>query len=598
MAGNISAESMFLRLADALTRSGYSDFFNILVLELGKILDVEYVLIANTVECPLEARTLSLMAHGELQDNMTYDLHGSPCETVPERESCAYETGVTELFPKDTLLAELGVQSYIGMPLLTSDGRKLGILTAMSTRPRRFSVLEHEVMRIAAAQVGSELERSSQEKQIQSLTYRDSLTGLNNRRGLHEWLIENTPDYIFLADIKRFKTINDVYDSSVGDAVLCEVAERLRSYVGEDAFLARMSSDEFVIIPSLNNLQGQASKELSSEESASAYARQVALWFELPLLLDNNEFHIDFTIGCANAMKDSERTVNGAELMRRASVALADAKARQQDYAFFNTSMMSAMEYRQLLFERFRKALVDESFELYYQPVFNLSSRTLVGAEALCRWYDDEFGWVSPVDFIAIAETRGLMQTLGDRVLKEACRQLKVWSAEGHPLPGRLAVNVSPKQLESHDVIERFQTITANVEHHKLLLELTETAMMRAPELNAKRIRQLHQVGFLWAIDDFGTGYSSLAYLSQLRASVLKIDRSFIAKIGVNPQDEAIIQAIIAMANTLQLDIIAEGIETDEQLNYLIENGCSEGQGYLLGRPVPADEFARTWLAR
>src|SRR5690554_2431627 len=197
---------MFLRLADALTRSGYSDFFNTLVLEFGKILDVEYVLIADTVENPMTARTLALMAHGELLDNISYNLKGSPCETVPERESCAYEGGVLERFPDDHLLVELGVQSYIGMPLLTSDGRKLGILSAMSTEAVEFDDLAREVMRIAAAQVGSELERSSQQEQIQVLTYRDSLTGLTNRRGLHELLLNQTPEAIVLADIRRFKT--------------------------------------------------------------------------------------------------------------------------------------------------------------------------------------------------------------------------------------------------------------------------------------------------------------------------------------------------------------------------------------------------------
>lgn len=599
VAGNISAESMFLRLADALTRSGYSDFFNTLVLELGKILDVEYVLIADTVESPMTARTIALMAHGELLNNISYNLKGSPCETVPERESCAYEGGVVELFPDDHLLVELNVQSYIGMPLLTSDGRKLGILSAMSTQAIHFDELAREVLRIAAAQVGSELERSSQQEQIKALTYRDSLTGLTNRRGLHELLLDHQPETIFLADVRRFKAINDVYDSGVGDEVLRAVADRLRQYVSAETIVARVSSDEFAILPVAADLASQVTAGLSFIEQAEAYGREIALWFEAPILIDNNEFHIDFTIGCASqpaAMSEHDKTLTGAEILRRASVAVADAKARQQDFAFFNTSMMSAMEYRQLLFERFRKALREEQFELYYQPVFALDERKVVGAEALCRWYDDEFGWISPLDFIAIAETRGLMQSLGDWVLKEACRQLVAWNTAGHPLPGRLAVNISNKQLESNDVVERFQAITANVAKENLLLELTETAMMRAPELNSKRIRQLHDVGFHWAIDDFGTGYSSLSYLSQLKASVLKIDRSFVSKIGNNPQDESIIQAIIAMAKALQINLIAEGIETDAQLEYLTKHGCNDGQGYLLGRPVPASEFAQLWL--
>jgi len=600
VAGKISAESMFLRLADALTRSGYSDFFNTLVLELGKILDVEYVLIADTVENPMTARTLALMAHGELLDNISYNLKGSPCETVPERESCAYEGGVLERFPDDHLLVELGVQSYIGMPLLTSDGRKLGILSAMSTEAVEFDDLAREVMRIAAAQVGSELERSSQQEQIQVLTYRDSLTGLTNRRGLHELLLNQTPEAIVLADIRRFKTINDVYDSDVGDEVLRAVAERLQQYVGAETILARLSSDEFAILLSPADLAAKVAEGLSLVEKAEAYARQIALWFESPVIIDGNEFHLDFTIGCAGQSPlttEHDKALSGVELLRRASVAVADAKARQHDYAFFNSSMMSAMEYRQLLFERFRKALRDEDFQLYFQPVFSLKDRQLVGAEALCRWYDDEFGWISPLDFIAIAETRGLMQNLGDWVVTAACQQLLAWDSSGTPLPGKLAINISNKQIESHDTIQRFERLTEGVDRRRLLLELTETAMMRAPELNLKRIKQLHEAGFSWAIDDFGTGYSSLAYLTQLKAAVLKIDRSFVSKIESSQQDEMIIQTIIAMAKSLQMDLIAEGIESEAQLDYLIKSGCHDGQGFLLGRPVPADEFAQIWLA-
>ncbi|MCH8501102.1 MAG: EAL domain-containing protein [Aliidiomarina sp.] len=600
MAGKISAESMFLRLANALTRSGYSDFFNTLVLELGSVLDVEYVLIANTVENPMKARTLALMARGELLDNISYDLKGSPCETVPERESCAYEGGILERFPDDHLLVELGVQSYIGMPLLTSDGRKLGILVAMSTEVTQFDDLAHEVMRIAAAQVGSELERSSQQEQIQALTYRDSLTGLTNRRGLHEQLLKQTPEAIFLADIRRFKTINDVYTSAVGDEVLRAVAERLQQYIGSETILARVSSDEFAILPSSADLAAKVADGLSLLEQGEAYARQIALWFESPVIIDNNEFHLDFTIGCAgqtSLANDQDKALTGAELLRRASVALADAKARQHGYAFFNSSMISAMEYRQLLFERFRKALREQNFQLYFQPVFSLKDRKLVGAEALCRWYDDEFGWISPLDFIAIAETRGLMQNLGDWVVTAACQQLLAWDSDGTPLPGKLAINISNKQIESHDTIQRFEQLTQGVDRNRLLLELTETAMMRAPELNLKRIRQLHEAGFSWAIDDFGTGYSSLSYLTQLKAAVLKIDRSFVSKIEHSQHDETIIQAIIVMAKALQMDLIAEGIESEAQLEYLIKSGCHDGQGFLLGRPVPADEFAQNWLS-
>lgn len=582
-----SVQQRFSRLAAALTRSGYPDFFPLLVGELAQILGVEYVLIADTRGHAWQARTLAVSAHGVIAENFSYALRGTPCETVPEREMCSYRDGVVDLFPDDELLAQFGIESYTGMPVLTSDGRKLGILSAMSTRPGELDDVGREILRIAATQVGAELELAMNHERIRSLTQEDRITGLPNRERLHAHLTSlGDAPRLCLLDLRRFKEVNDLRGHEAGDRVLCEVAQRLREKAAERAFVARFSSDEFAVVPHAH---------WATEPAAMAL--EIRGWFQEPVHCDGDDYFFDISMGSAQlAVITPDIPDRAAELIRRASVALAEAKSSGGFHETFNPSMVDSLLRRQQLSERLLRALRTGGLSLHYQPQMMLGTGAVAGAEALCRWHDDQYGWVSPGVFIPLAEERGLIKALGEWVIAEATRQLQAWEAEGLRLPGRLAVNVSPRQLESGQAVESFVDAILPLEPQRFLLELTESAMMRTPESNLRQMRQLRDAGFEWAIDDFGTGYSSLSYLTRLNASVLKIDQSFVSKVPGSRHDESIVRTIIAMAESMGMGLLAEGIETGEQYQYLQSVGCLYGQGYHIGRPVPADEFARHWL--
>jgi diguanylate cyclase (GGDEF)-like protein len=581
-------EVMFSRLASVLTRAGYPDFFDSLVKALSSILGVEYVLIADVAEGSQQAYTLAVSGHGKTVPNFSYNLRGSPCETVPEREVCSYENNVAAQFPEDTLLTELNIHSYAGMPILTSDGRKLGLLSAMAEGPFCLDDIGKEILRIAAAQVGAVLETSRSQQRIRSLTYEDVVTGLPNRQHLHDWLTD-TADIrcLLLIDIQRFKEINDLYSHSIGDAVLYAVAERLQARAGDRGYLARLSSDEFALIPR---------KQWSAE--VAAIADDIQLWFQQPIVCGKHEFHLDVTIGAASRadIALSGMKSAGNELLRSASVALAEAKAKGSTFEVFNRTMVDSLKLRQSRLEKLLRALRNDQLELHYQPQLNLETRELVGAEVLCRWNDDELGWVSPTEFIPLAEERGLICELGNWVIRRACQQLMDWERQGAGFSGKLSVNISSKQLDDPEFVQNMLKQIGDVHPSRLVLELTESAMMRSPEVNLEKMKALGAHGFVWAIDDFGTGYSSLAYLTRIDASILKIDRTFTSRVPGSKHDESVIRTIIAMSNIMNMRLVAEGIETDVQSAYLVSAGCLYGQGFHFGKPVNGVEFAALWL--
>lgn len=579
--------SKFSRLAKALVRSGYHDFYLGLARELSHILNVEYIIIAQIdgrQGSVSEARTIAAIGHQQPLENFTYPLDGTPCETVPEREMCSYEKAVAEKFPADILLAELDIQSYVGMPILMANGTKLGIIAAMSTRPWVIDDEDKEILHIAAAQVGAELELASNRSEIQTLTYLDSVTGLPNALQLNDLLASRTDvEAVLLLDIRRFKDFNDLYGYPEGDALLTAVAARLRSRLTQGEVVTRFSNDEFAIVLG------------SQHRLANDIAHAVRSWFDDSLRCGDRDLNVDVRLGLSQR-DDNHQTAS--ELLREASIALAEAKRNDCPIVSYTRNMVETLHYRQTIYDRLTLALRNDLLTLHYQPVFDLASGELFGAEALCRWHDADLGWIGPNIFIPIAEERGLMNELGLWVLRAAARQLQAWQQQGLPFTGKLSVNISNRQLEPDDVIETFMNCLDDITPSQLVLELTESSIMRAPEHNIRQINRLKDLGFRWALDDFGTGYSSLAYLTRLNVDVLKIDRSFIAKIPGNTNDEMLVKTLVAMAKTMNMILVGEGIEQQNQLEMLRELGCQLGQGYHLGRPINAEEFAAIWLSR
>ncbi|QHT63605.1 EAL domain-containing protein [Paenibacillus lycopersici] len=427
------------------------------------------------------------------------------------------------------------------------------------------------------------------ERQLKRVAYRDAVTGLYNRVYFQERLEEmislagtrGRSFALLFLDLDQFKLINDTFGHASGDHLLREVAVRLSELLKRDELFSRIGGDEFtIILPSI--------KDAAHVREA---ARQIIQLFQQPFLLQETEHYVTASIGITLF---PEHSADAAELMKYADAAMYQAKAEgKNNYRIYDDTLMADSEHKIYLKNSLRRALDSDEFQLHYQPQIEIGSGRIVGMEALLRWTHPKRGVISPSDFIPIAEESGLMELIGERVLRDACRQNKAWQDAGLP-PVRIAVNLSARQFSRHDLLAgQVKAILAEngLSPSCLELEITEnTAMM---EGNADTLQELRDLGITISIDDFGTQYSSLNYLKRLPVDKIKIDRSFVNGIRKEPKDEAIILAMLLMASHMNLSIVAEGVETAEQLDFLRANRCHAVQGYLYYRPLPAEAIER-----
>ena len=435
-------------------------------------------------------------------------------------------------------------------------------------------------------------ERKASEQRIHRLAYYDALTHLPNRTlfqdRLHTALqsAERQKSWVVLMflDLDRFKPINDSLGHAAGDRMLKEMATRLLGCVDDDDTVARMGGDEFTLL-----LQPGASREIALNRAIHV-AEQILASLVKPFVLEGREFFVTASIGIALSPQDGNEL---SQLMKNADTAMYHAKERgKNNFQFYQADMNATALERLELESDLRHALEQEEFVLYYQPQFSGDGKRLTGTEALLRWRHPRRGLVPPGDFIPVLEELGLVVEVGDWVLNEACRQLKAWHAAKVRVP-KVSVNISARQFSDGQLGTRIATILreTGLPPACLELELTESILMREVDEAMVILDSLKFLGLSIAIDDFGTGYSSLNYLKQFPIDVLKIDRSFVDGLPSGEQDAQIARAIIAMAHSLNLAVIAEGVETHEQLEFLREHGCDEVQGYLFGRPMPANRF-------
>lgn len=431
--------------------------------------------------------------------------------------------------------------------------------------------------------------------EISHMAYFDTLTQLPNRHLMLDRLRHalaasartQLRGAVLFIDLDNFKLINDTRGHGAGDLLLTEAARRLRSSVREGDSVARIGGDEFVVL-----LEGLDTDGLEAATQATKVSESILQILAEAYRIGTHEFHCTGSIGIAMFGNPE----SGADLLQHADLAMYQAKkAGRNAFKFFDDTMQTAVNARVSLEQDLRRAIRLEQFELYFQPQVSQGG-SLVGAEALLRWHRGEKGLVSPGDFIPVAEESGLILSIGKWVLQAACAQLKQW--EAHPLTRglQLAVNVSARQfLQGDFVSEVQQTISeAGINPRKLKLEITESMVLNVEDAIDK-MNALRAIGVFFSMDDFGTGYSSLSNLTRLPLNQLKIDQSFVRNIGIKGTDDTIVQTIIGMANTLGFDVIAEGVETEEQKAFLELNGCPVLQGYLLGKPVPIDAF-EAWL--
>jgi diguanylate cyclase (GGDEF)-like protein len=386
---------------------------------------------------------------------------------------------------------------------------------------------------------------------------------------------------VLLLDLDRFKVINDSLGHDFGDKLLCALAQRLRQIVREADTVARLGGDEFVILLA----------EVAEVDDAGLVAAKILRLLAEPHRLDEREITLTASLGVSLFPRDSD---DGATLIRNADMAMYRAKRDGRSaFAFYSPEMNRRIRETLDLEGALRQALERDEFRLHYQPKVDLPSGRVIGCEALVRWHHPQRGMVSPADFIPLAEETGLIVPLGTWVLKEACRQARAWQDAGLPALN-IAVNLSARQFRKGDLpqlVEEFLRETG-LNPSLLELELTESMVMDDPAGAERTMRTLKELGVRLSLDDFGTGYSSLNYLRRFPVDSLKIDRSFIRDVATDPSGASVVTSVIDIAHNLGLTAVAEGVETREQLVFLLGCGCDMLQGFLFSKPLPAEEFA------
>jgi diguanylate cyclase (GGDEF)-like protein len=431
-------------------------------------------------------------------------------------------------------------------------------------------------------------DRKMIQQRIQHLAYHDNLTGLPNRSLLQDRLAHSIAHAeraqrkvaVLFIDLDNFKNINDTLGHDVGDELLRQVSRRLSECIRLEDTIARQGGDEFIIL--LDSLE--------ESRGASIVAEKVLNALRAPFILGGTEQHVSGSLGIAVYPEDGP---DPQTLLKNADTAMFHGKSLGKNtYQFFTQQMNIAVKRRMLLETALRRAVMLKSFALHYQPQINLETGEVVGVEALVRWKSEDGTTLLPGDFIAVAEETGLINEMGEWVLREGCRQARVWRDEGLP-PLRMAINLSARQFTDRGFLEMVNRVLDDTGFDPawLEMEITESQVMRQTEGMIMLLNKLSDMGVHLAIDDFGTGYSSLSYLKRLPIQKLKIDQSFVRDITVDPNDTAIVVAIINMARSLDLETIAEGVETAGQLALLRSKGCRMGQGFLFSPPASPENI-------
>jgi len=444
-------------------------------------------------------------------------------------------------------------------------------------------------------------QRRRMEARVRHMAHHDALTGLPNRALFAERLehalarlrgearledhrpapsAEDRLVAVLFLDLDHFKDVNDTLGHAAGDELLRMVAVRIGHCARDGDTLARLGGDEFAVL-----LQG-----LSEAEQAQDVAQRISAAVSAPFLLDGHEAQVGASIGIALCARDDPEGADPALLLRQVDTALYQAKAEGRGRnRFFQARMHVVLHRRKELERDLRRALAEGGLEVHYQPIWGLAPDRIVGAEALVRWHHPEYGMVPPAEFIPLAESEGMIGELGAWVLRVACARAARW-------PGLcLAVNLSPEQVRRSGLVELVTTVLAEtgLAPNRLELEITEGLLLQDTAATLATIGRLRGLGVGVALDDFGSGYSSLSYLRRFPFSKLKIDRSFVADMTADAGTAAIVQAVMALGRSLAMRVVAEGVETEGQLALLRAMNCDEVQGYLLGRPGPAEAFER-----
>ncbi|MET3382523.1 bifunctional diguanylate cyclase/phosphodiesterase [Variovorax paradoxus] len=495
-------------------------------------------------------------------------------------------------FARDAMAHEAGLITGLVVPIVAPGASTA--LELFSSKPSIVEVETLESLRVIALQIAQYRQRKLAERSLRFMASHDELTGMLNRSALQSELDRaikrsnrsQKQFAVMFVDLDRFKHINDTLGHSMGDEMIKGCGRRLMALLRNTDVVTRFGGDEFVLLL----------EDLDSANSAAVVAERVLERCAEPFVIEGRELQVTASVGV------SVYPENGGDaetLLKNADTAMYRAKEKGRNTYRFYAAKMNAQSTEQLMLESaLRHALDRGELEMYYQPKMNLQTQRIVGVEALMRWHHPILGMIPPVQFIPIAEELGLIVSMGKWALEKACADALAW--QKHGLPEVLtSVNLSPRQFESRTLIADIKAAleSSGLDPSLLELEITESAMMADPEHAVTLLRTIRDMGVGLAIDDFGTGYSSLSYLKHFPLSTVKIDRAFINDLSQDADARALIDGIITLAHGLRMKVVAEGVETPVQFNYLHSRGCDEAQGYWLCKPVPADE-ARDFMAR
>jgi diguanylate cyclase (GGDEF)-like protein len=584
-----------------VTTAPREHYFDVLVRELAQHLGVAFAFVAELAEeAPMRARTIARFGDGQILPASEYLLDGTPCHDVVREGFALVRDSADTCFPHDTALAEMGIVSYAGIAL-TDEGTLIGWLALMDRKPIENEELTRASLEFFAARTEAELHR----RRLQSALHRESLqrrcaeeraaqvvrdamhddlTSLPKRPLFLERLDRallrgDGPFAVLFLDIDRFKIINDSLGHVAGDGLLREIGRRLRTVLRANDVAARLGGDEFTVF-----LEGV------DEAAAVGISTRIERAIQKPMILEGHEVVVTASVGIAFSAPHYRRA---EEILRDAETAMYRAKeSGKARFEIFDSGMHDHAVDRLQIEMDLRRAVERGQLHLVYQPVVRIRDGATAGVEALLRWAHPVRGAVPPSTFIPVAEETGLIVPIGDWVLDRVCSQMEDWQGRG---TGSVTVNVnfSPVQLRQYDIIERIDTIIRrhDIRPQRLRLEVTESAIVASPEATAYILRQISGLGVQLCIDDFGIGYSSLAQLLRMPFTSLKIDRSLVVDIVQCPEQREMVRAINSLARTLNMQVVAEGVESAEQLEVLRTVGVEYAQGFHLSHPRPPQDI-------
>ncbi|MBA2176699.1 EAL domain-containing protein [Halobacillus locisalis] len=579
-------------IGEAFSTSNGQSFFNFFVRYLAKALRVSTVVVGEVSgEDRNVITTISMYQNGQITSGFEYSLEHTPCEGVIQTNECFYPKDVQARFPEDDFLQRHDIESYFGKTLLNSNGDVIGIIAIMDDQPLINGPLSRAIFQILADRIEHELVKMKTESQLRKLSQFDSLTGLIQRDYFSELVKKEfeiagnngTKLGLLIIDLDNFKMINDSWGHEKGDELLRQFARHLNQiFARRNCVISRVSSDEFVVLL----------KEATEVDDVCDMADHVIQSMKRPFTIDQREYYTTVSVGVSFFPYDGKE--EGA-MLRYAHAAMHKAKRNGKNrYELYDSNMSKEIREEMVLKQALHHALDKQEFVLHYQPQICGRSSEVIGYEALIRWNHPTYGLLSPHYFIGLAEESGMITQLGEWVLQEACDQIKEWQQKYERLDLKVSVNLSAKQFVDRYLPDKvFAALKqSDLSPESLIVEITETMVLQDFDRSIETLEKLRAGGIKVHLDDFGVGFSSLSYLSRLPVDAIKIDRSFINQIDAGENDVAIVSAIIAMAKSLSLQIIAEGVEKEAHIRYLKQKGCYEYQGYYFSKPTPAESVS------